>query len=270
MFEIAKELKNKINESKYKISVLVKKLNSKETIYQYNANEQFVSASTIKVFVLLYSLKEIKEGNITLDTVLNIDKKEMLEKAKLFEFGATKCSLEELLNWMIINSDNTATNVLIERFGIDKIDNYIKQDLGLTNTTLQRKMLDFDAIKNGKNNYISQNDMYITFEKIFNKTILNPILCDKAIEILRNQRSKEFITRYVYQNVLFANKPGSLEGLINDSGVMYVNGELYYVGIFIHDFDTKENALKFMGNLGKTIYDYLTSYSEENDDVRSK
>jgi len=269
MNDITKILQNKIGESKYRISVLVKKLNSKETIYQYNATEQFVSASTIKIFVLLYALKEVKEGKITLDTVLNVDEEEWLERTKLFESGATKCSLEELLNWMIINSDNTATNVLIEHFGIYNIDTYIKRDLALNTTTLQRKMLDFDAISNGRNNYISQYDVYNTFEKLFNRKILNPILCDKAIEILRNQRAKEYITRYVYKDVLFANKPGSLEGLINDAGVMCINGELYYIGIFIHDYDIKENALKLMGDLGRIIYGYLINYSQGEEHVRS-
>jgi len=266
---ITKLLEKEINKSSSKISILVRELNSTNTIYKYNADKQFVSASTIKVFILLTALDEVKKGTIALDTFLEVPKKEILEGTKVFEHGPTKCSLEELLNWMIINSDNTATNVLIEQFSIDTIDKYIKETLDLKNTTLQRKMLDFDAIKNGKNNYISQNDMYITFDKIFNKTILTPKLCNKAIEILRNQRSKAMITRYIYQNVLFANKPGSLEGLINDSGVMCINKKLYYVGIFIHDYKTKEEALKLIGTLGKIIYNYLNQYSKEKENVRS-
>ena len=68
---------------------------------------------------------------------------------------------------MIIESDNTATNVLLKYFGIENINNYIINALNVKNTYVQRYMLDEKAIKNGLNHYMSQKDMLNIFTLLY-------------------------------------------------------------------------------------------------------
>ena len=104
---------------------------------------------------------------------------------------------------MIIESDDTATIVLLKYFGIENINNYIINALNVKNTYVQRYMLDEKAIKNGLNNYMSQKDMLNIFTLLFSKKILNNELCEKAINILYNQRCQNQIMRYIFAHMYF-------------------------------------------------------------------
>lgn len=159
---------------------------------------------------------------------------------------------------MIIESDNTATNVLLKHFGIENINNYIVKVLRVKSTFLQRYMLDEKAIQNGLNNYMSQKDMLDIFTLLFNKKILNDELCDNAINILYNQRCQDQIMRYIFEPVKFAHKTGTLDYLNHDVGVMNIKDKLFYIGISVWNSSDKNGNKQLIGNIGKKVYFYLT------------
>ena len=156
-----------------------------------------------------------------------------------------------------LKSDNTATNVLLKYFGMENINNYIINVLNIKNTYVQRYMLDEKAIKNGLNNYMSQKDMLDIFTLLFSRKILNNELCEKAINILYNQRCQDQIMRYIFEPVKFAHKTGSLDYLNHDVGVMNINNKIVYIGISIYNSNNKKENKKLIGNIGKKIYNYL-------------
>ena len=180
-----------------------------------------------------------------------------MDDTEIFENGEGYYTINELINWMIIESDNTATNVLLKHFGMENINNYIVNVLKVKSTYLQRYMLDEKAIENGLNNYISQKDMLDIFSLLFNKKILNDESCDKAINILYNQRCQDQIMRYIYEPVKFAHKTGSLDFLSHDIGVMNINNKIFYIGISIYNSSDKKGNKRLIGNIGRKIYDYL-------------
>lgn len=259
--EKKEEIRTKINSvianSNCNLSILIKDLNDDSTIYEYNSRKQLVSASLIKVPILLAVLEKVRRGYVSLNDMILVKEEDILEDTTVFDSGSKNYTLLELLNWMIILSDNTATNVLIHEFGLEDIDRYIKRELQLKKTSLQRKMLDFHAIKNGYQNYTSQEDMLKVFTKLFNKEILTDDLCDLAIEILSKQRCQDQIMRYIYENVFFAHKTGALDYLNHDVGVMNINNHLFYIGISIYDCKDKEGNKKLSGMLAKMIYNIL-------------
>lgn len=63
---------------------------------------------------------------------------------------------------MIIHSDNTATNLMIDRLGMDRVNRYLKEH-GYKDTTLRRKMMDFDAAKKGAENMTTVRDVGLLF-----------------------------------------------------------------------------------------------------------
>lgn len=150
---------------------------------------------------MLAVFDEIKNKNVNLDDMILVANDDILYDTKIFENGEGYYSIEKLINWMIINSDNTATNVLLKHFGIENINNYITNVLKVKSTYLQRYMLDEKAIENGLNNYMSQIYMLNIFTLLFNKEILDEELCDIAINILYNQRCKDQIMRYIFMHI---------------------------------------------------------------------
>lgn len=260
MESIIDKLDSMIKYSRENVSVIVKDIDTQEYIYKYNSNTKLVSASTIKVPIMLAVLEEVRQENISLEDEILVKSKDVTYNTKVFENGEKYYSIYELINWMIINSDNTATNVLIRKIGMNKINSYILNELKVKSTSLQRYMLDFEAIKQGLNNYMSQEEMLAIFTKLFNKEILNDDLCEKAIKILYNQRGQYRIMRYIYEPVKFAHKGGALDYLGHDVGVMNINNKFYYVGISVYNSKDKEGNKRLFGNLGKEIYDYLKKY----------
>lgn len=244
MENLINNLDNMINVSKENVSILITELNNPKYIYSYNNKIRMISASTIKVPIMLAVLEEAKNGNINLDDKILVHNNKILSDTEVFENGENYYSLYELINWMIIESDNTATNVIIKKLGMNKINNYISKVLNLKSTVLERYMLDKEAIEKGLNNYTSQEDMLKIFTKLFNKDILNNNLCDKAIEILYNQRCQDQVMRYIYQPVKYAHKTGSLDYLNHDVGVMNINNKYFYIGISVYNSKNKNGNKK--------------------------
>lgn len=257
MKDLVIEIEKIIEDSNKDVSILIKKLDSNDKIFDMNCDLKLVSASTIKIPIMLSVLEEVKNNNVNMDDTIFVSKYDILNDTEVFENGEKYYSINELINWMIIKSDNTATNVLLKYFGIENINYYIRNTLNLKSTYLERYMLDKKAIENGLNNYMSQKDMLNIFTLLFNKKILNHELCNIAINILYNQRHYDQIMRYIYEPVKFAHKTGSLSCVNHDVGIMNINDNMFYIGISVYNSKEEKENKKLIGKVGKKIYDYL-------------
>ncbi len=245
-----------VKNSQDELSILICKLNADESLYENNKNQIIVSASVIKVPIMLGILNLVFTKKLSLNEKIIIKKEEILKDTEVFEAGEKEYTIDELINWMIIESDNTATNVLINKFGMPFFNDYFIS-IGLKNTVLERLMLDKVAIKNGKNNYTTINDMYISFSKLFNKTILTPELCEYAINILYNQRIFDQINRYIYKPISFAHKTGSLDNLNHDVGILNCNNQYYFIGISMYHSSKNKANMQIVGKIGKIAIEYI-------------
>lgn len=121
MNDLVNEIEKLIWDSNENISILIKDLSSENEIYNLNSTEKLVSASTIKVPIMLAIFEEVKSGKVNLNDTILVTKNDILDDKEVFENGENYYSINELINWMIIESDNTATNVLLKYFGMEKI-----------------------------------------------------------------------------------------------------------------------------------------------------
>ena len=126
MNDLVNEIEKLIWNLNENISILIKDLSSENEIYNLNSTEKLVSASTIKVPIMLAIFEEVKSGKVNLNDTILVTKNDILDDTEIFENGENYYSINELINWMIIESDNTATNVLLKYFGMENINNYIK------------------------------------------------------------------------------------------------------------------------------------------------
>lgn len=121
MNDLVNEIEKLIWDSNENISILIKDLSSGNEIYNLNSTEKLVSASTIKVPIMLAIFEEVKSGKVNLNDTILVTKNDILDDKEVFENCENYYSINELINWMIIESDNTATNVLLKYFGMEKI-----------------------------------------------------------------------------------------------------------------------------------------------------
>lgn len=242
-------------EKRESINVLIKNVTNDTMLYSYQENNIFVSASIIKIPIMLAMLDQVMNNNILLEDEIEIDESDILYDNKCFKKGIYKYNVNDLITWMIIESDNSSTNILIKYLGFNKINKYFKE-IGLKDTKLERFMLDKNAIKNDNNNYTSLRDMYNCFNHIVNKDILTNDLCNLALNILYKQQINNQINKYI-KNVRFAHKTGSLEYLNSDVGIFELNKQTYFVGISIYNTPRKNGDKKSAAKLSKIIYKYI-------------
>lgn len=241
-----------------KTSLLMTDLTTGETLHALEPEARVVSASTIKVPILLCALEQVRRGERRLEEMLPVPPETILEDTEVFERGVAAYSLWELLYWMIVESDNTATNTVIDALGYDAINSYAREVLGLKDTLCRRKMLDWAAIEAGRNNYTSAADQGRMYSLLFHGRILDEALRETALDMLRRQRSTDLFLRYIPENVTVAHKTGGLDYVCHDAGIFYVPRRPFYLGIFTWDGPSPEGDKRqkmFLGRLTKAIYD---------------
>ena len=239
-------------------SLLMTDLATGETLHALEPEARVVSASTIKVPILLCALEQVRRGERRLEEMLPVPPETILEDTEVFERGVAAYSLWELLYWMIVESDNTATNTVIDALGYDAINSYAQEVLGLKDTLCRRKMLDWAAIEAGRNNYTSAADQGRMYSLLFHGRILDEALRETAVDMLRRQRSTDLFLRYIPENVTVAHKSGGLDFVCLVAGIFYVPHRPFYLGIFTWDGPSPEGdkgQKMFLGRLTKAIYD---------------
>lgn len=253
--------RREIIRSEARISLLVHDLAEEKDLISVDSERRVVSASTIKTAIMLAAFRLVLEGKLNLSQTVRVPEEEVLGDTLVFDAGTRECSLEEMITWMIVNSDNTAANVLIDLVGTEEVNGFCAS-LGLESTSLQRKMLDEAAVRSGRNNYTSASDQLLIFSALHRESILTPELCGLAKSILLRQRDCTMALRYLCpESVSFAHKTGGLDGLRHDAGIFYLPGQTYYFGCFVTDWmeESDENPMaeRLIGVLSKAVYEYF-------------
>ncbi len=247
-------LKEQLGSFAGKASCLIYDLDAGKEIFSYDKDARVVSASTIKVGILLSVLNRLKmEGRSPKDSFLSMSATDILPDSEVFEYGPGEVSVYELLYWMITNSDNTATNVLISYMGYDAINDYLCS-LGLSSSRTERKMLDWEAVRAGKNNYTSAADLLLMFRKVLE---LSENGENTALDILKENRDDTLLRRYLYEGYPFAHKSGQLDDVLHDAGVIFDSCGRLFMAVCLTEFppDKMHEAEKLIGRIARAVED---------------
>lgn len=256
--ELEEYLKAEIAAFPCQTSLLVTDLRTGAALHAHQPEVRCVSASTIKVPILLCGLDQVMRGERSLFDMIPVPETCILPDTEVFERGVLEYSFWELLYWMIVESDNTATNRCIEILGFDAINAYAAGVLGMEQTVCHRCMLDWEAIQAGRNNYTSAADQGEMYARLYRGDILNPLLRETAMDLLCRQRCMDAFLRYIPEPIRVAHKTGGLDYLNHDAGIFYLAHRDLYLGIFTWEGpspegDTRQKQL--IGRLAKAIYD---------------
>lgn len=255
------KIQEMIQETPYQVHLFVKNLASNQILIGHQLEHSFSSASLIKVPILLAFLTYMENNNISLDSTLSIAPDDWVDFSVMSEQRLTQSTLYELLVWMIITSDNTATNVLIEVVGMDFLNDYFHR-VGLQDTLLQRKMMDVERLAKGIDNRTSARDMAHLFTRIYQQDVLSPAYSKLVIDILSRQRVHESLRRYLVDDVKLAHKTGGLDTVDHDVGIVYSSPIDYSIGVFMTNVTNNEQARQWIGRLSKVVYIELVERRE--------
>ncbi|MGG7177014.1 serine hydrolase [Clostridium paraputrificum] len=191
-------------------------------IYGYNENVQMVAAGCMKLPIAVSLIKAVEGGKVDFMDKIPIGGKDMVYGTGIIhEFNERDYTVFELLVAMLIQSDNTAANKIIDIVGMDQINSDIKE-MGLINTELNRKTIDERDVKKGIDNITSAYDLSKIWKHLHNATYLSEENSTMLIDILRRQQIKNKLALYIPDDLKFeiSSKTGDKKGVENDTALI--------------------------------------------------
>jgi beta-lactamase class A len=247
------------------IGVAIEDLNTGDH-YLLHEDEVFAQASSIKITVLANLYLQTQQGKLKLTDLYTVQSSDLVPDSDIMNGltpGVTRITLRDLATMMVAVSDNAATNVLIDRVGMQNV-NAMLDSLGLTHTRLRRKMMDLQAAKEGRENISTPREMMTLLGDIYRGKVLNKESTDDFFKMLSTNKSS-FIPRDLPADLKIANKPGELEAVRNDSGIVFVEGRPYVICLmtgFLRNERDGEDAISKVSLATWQMFDRLSRATE--------
>jgi beta-lactamase class A len=213
------------------MGIFLKDLTSGET-FAVNADTVFPQASSIKIPILIELMRQAQAGKLNLSEGVEIHRASLVTGSGVLQFfseGGSTISLRDLATLMVVLSDNSATNLIIDRVGMENV-NTMLDGLGLNKTRLARKMIDIAAEQADRENRSTPRQMATLVESLNAGKLLDAEHTKMTLEILEYPKDSP-LRAGVPPTITVAEKPGSLNGAQCDSGIVFLEGRPYVISV---------------------------------------
>jgi beta-lactamase class A len=233
------------------VSVYVRPLDREEPfIYQ---DRLMQAASLIKVPIMITAFSQEWREKLHFSDIYTVH--DAVEGGSFYTLPAGQdVSVYDLVFHMIVESDNTCANMLIDILGMDAINETI-QMLSLEHTVLRRKMMDFAAARQGRENTTSVSEMGRLFGLLASGQCLESRRDEAMRLILSQQEDNCILPAQIPNNVRVEHKTGELDGVYHDCGIVYKPGHPYICCIMAEGFTDEPQALYDLSYVARDIYD---------------
>ena len=254
---------------KGKVSLFAKNLDTGET-YALNPDERVRTASTIKIAVMIEAFARVAEGKAKwTDEVVLTKEKKVSGSGILFELSdGLKLTLRDAVNLMMMLSDNTATNLVLDVLTTDAV-NARMESLGFKQIKIMRKVGsggDSAAGKDPENKkyglgMATPREMVLVMEKLERGEIVSPAVSKEMIDLMKREQARYAIGRSLW-DVDMASKYGALDRLRSAVGILYTKRGKIAMAISCDDmpetmWSVDNPAYLLMSRLSEVLVDGL-------------
>jgi len=247
------------------LAFAVKDLTSQEEFF-INPDEVMPQASSIKIAVLAELYLQAQQDKLKLTDEYVVRKEDLVPGSDIMlglTAGVTRLTLRDLATMMVAVSDNSATNVLIDRLGLENVNSMLESQ-GLHATRLRRKMMDLKAASEGRENVSTPREMMTLLEKIYRAQLLNKEMTDDLLKVLSTHKESALL-QGLPDEAVAASKPGELEAVRNDSGIVFVKNRPYILCVmtaYLKDEKEGSATIRKISALAYTYFDRVGRASE--------
>jgi len=246
------------------LGVAVQDLQSGQA-FQAQADAVFPQASSIKIPILVELHRQAQQGRIHLRERIELRRNQMTGGSGVlqrFGDGTSALALRDLAVLMIVLSDNTATNILIERLGMDSV-NALLRDSGLTHTRLQRRMMDAEAGRASRENLSTPREMTELLARLYHGRLLDAEHTAQVLEVLSYPKPSPLRTG-LPAHIPLANKPGGIPGVRCDSGLVLLEQRPYVISVMTTYAADDETAERTIAEISRLVYSYFERLASAN------
>jgi beta-lactamase class A len=228
--------------------------------YELQADAPVPTASTIKLPIMVELFAEAEEGKLDWNQKLELtDQDKVSGTGILTELSAGDLlPIRDLMHLMIVVSDNTATNMILNRIGGNAVNRRMAQ-LGLKQTAVMRKIMqtkpqDFtdEGKKPGSDRWGTgrscPRDMVVILEKLYRGQLVSKAASEEMINVLKRQRDLQGVGRDMRDTVV-ASKSGALDHLRSEVAIVYSPHGPVAISITVNNIPVVDYGVDNPGNL---------------------
>lgn len=247
-----------VRETDAVVGVAILDLTDQRAFY-LNADAIYPTASTIKIAVLAELYRQHERGSgAKLGDLYTVNAKDGVGTEGILQSmsaGVSRITNRDLALLMVSLSDNSATNVLIDRVGMDNVNSWLSQ-LGLERTRLRRHMLDVKAAQEGRENTSTPRELVTMLRAIHEGRVFGKATTEEFFRMLSTQKSS-YIPRHLPADLMIANKPGNLDAVRNDAGIISVPGRPFAIAVMTTFATDGVEAEESIGRIAQAAWSYF-------------
>lgn len=247
------------------MALAVKDLTSGDE-FLINGDEIMPQASSIKIAVLADLYLQAQQGKVSLSEAYTVRQQDLVPGSDVLlglTPGYTRLNLRDLASIMVAVSDNSAANILIDRLGLENI-NAMLQGLGLHTTRLNRRMMDLKAASEGRENIATPREMMTLLEAIYRGKLLNKEMTADFFKVLSTHKESSML-QGLPDEVTAANKPGELEAVRNDSGIVFVKNRPYVLCVMTSYLKDERDGAAAIRKIAALTWSYFDRVARASD-----
>jgi beta-lactamase class A len=262
-------LKPLVDAHKGKVAIAVKHLDTGVS-YNLNATEPMPTASLIKLAVMIETYFQAADHKIDLAKTITLKKADKVPGSGILTYHfseGTTFPLVDAVHLMIVYSDNTATNLVLDQIGLDSTAKRM-ESLGMPNTKIHSKVYRRDTSifpdrsKKFGLGSTTAADMIALCEKLHKKELISKEACEAMLEHLKACDDKDKFPRFLPPGVKVAFKTGSVDEIRTAAGILYTPAGPIALCVLTKDNEDKRYAPDNAGNrlcaqVARSVYDYF-------------
>jgi beta-lactamase class A len=222
------------------------------------------TASTIKLSILYELFRQAEEGRVLLDELRPLDRRHAVGgSGVLVQLTTPALSLRDYATLMIVLSDNTATNVVIDAVGMENVTSRM-EGLGLKETKLRRRMIDAEAARRGDENVSTAGEIARLLQVLHAGEGLSKPSQEQLLEILKKPKTTP-MHRGIPDGVAVASKSGSLDGIQADAGIVYVPGRPYVFAVMTGYLKQAADGERAIADASRAAFDYFSRLARSSE-----
>ncbi len=271
--QLKSEIEQIISQTEGEFAVAFSTNENPEVSVIINGDESFHAASTMKTPVMFEVFKQASEGKFNLDDSILVKNeftsildgsKFQLELSrdsgeKLYESLNKHRTIKELVFDMITVSSNLATNILIDLVQPGNVMKTLHAN-NIYGVKVLRGVEDMKAFNAEMNNTVTAKDLMNLFKLIDTTKQLPEEYRTGMLNILLSQEFNSIIPGKLPKGIKVAHKTGSIDGVRNDSGIIFLpDGRKYYLVILSKNLKDENAGVEAGAEISKKIYEFLTN-----------
>ena len=247
------------------VGIAFRTLDGKEEWYLH-ADDTFHAASTMKIPVMIELFRQVNEGKLKLQDPLTIHNEfrsivdgspYRLDPAddsetELYKAEGQARTIEQLCELMITVSSNLATNLVIEKLGVDKIRSTVSS-LHADGMQVLRGVEDGKAYAKGLNNTTTARALLTLLEGIADGAACDPASCKQMLAILERQHFNEGIPAGLPPGTPVAHKTGEITRIHHDAAIVYAPRPFVLV-VLVRGLEDKKASAALMADVARELY----------------